>query len=58
MTKAKYEICIRLGGSLDSTLVGNASPIIGKYDNFQEKQSCRECYYESIAFPNTSRILH
>ena len=58
MTNAKYEIFTRLRGSRDSNLDGDAPPIIGKHNNFEEKQSFRECYYEVITFPNTRRLLH
>lgn len=58
MTNAKYEIFTRLRGSHDSNLDGDAPPIIGKHNNFQEKQSFRKCYNEVITFPNTRRLLH
>ena len=50
MTNAKYDMFTRLRGSHDSNLDGDAPPIIGKYDNFQEKQSFREATVRLLRF--------
>jgi hypothetical protein len=52
------EIFTRLRVSHDSNLDGDASPIIGKYGNLQEKLYCMERHNEFIGHPSTRRILH
>jgi hypothetical protein len=58
MTMAKCEIFARLRGSRNSNLDGDASPIIGKHGNLQEKLYCMERHNEFIGHPSTRRILH